>query len=309
MTADGYSSISKDRPVHSTMQTSFSPSVVDPSHPVTLTVDTNVISTTSHQPCDQDGYSEAKQPAYDLFLVRVSKGQTLVTGNGTEDGGYRAQADQSQGTIHGLDQSVDCVTSDPRAVATVNDHWVIPASEVAKIPVGCYEAPIGGAGYYFPFGNGGNGNNVWPPGSGHGTIATLAVGTTLASCGAAPPTTTPVPPGSGSDSAPTKNKPSRDSTPPLVLALRQSPGHIGHPLALRFTVADDKGYASTVASLYRGTALVWKRVGPLQKVILGQTYTAQWKPTAAGAFKFCVASTDRAGNASRTSCAPLIVSK
>ena len=48
--------------------------MVDPSHPVTLTVDTNVISTTSHQPCDQDGgYSEAKQPAYDLFLGHRSE--------------------------------------------------------------------------------------------------------------------------------------------------------------------------------------------------------------------------------------------
>ena len=115
--------------------------------PVTLTVDTKLTSTTSNQPCDQDGYSEDKQAAWGLFLERVSKGQTLVTGDGTEDGGYRAQADKSEGTTDALNQSIDCVTSAPRAVATVNDHWVIPASEVAKIPVGCYEAPVGERGH------------------------------------------------------------------------------------------------------------------------------------------------------------------
>ena len=57
------------------------------------------------QPCDQDGYSEDKQAAWGLFLERVSKGQTLVTGDGTEDGGYRAQADKSKGTTDALNQS------------------------------------------------------------------------------------------------------------------------------------------------------------------------------------------------------------
>jgi hypothetical protein len=100
-----------------------------------------------------------------------------------------------------------------------------------------------------------------------------------------------------------------DSMPPLVSALPQLPGRVGHPLTFRFSVADDSGYAATTVAVFRGTARIWLRVAPLHKVVLGQTYTVQWKPSVAGALKFCVDAADGSRNLSRMSCAPVRVAK
>lgn len=193
LTAAGYAD-TPDHPVHSVMRTSFSPSVVDPKHPVTLTVETDA-SLFTNKPCppgQQSGVITGTDALWGLFLERLTQNQTLVTGDGSEDGGYRIQEDHSIGSSAHDDEALDCGTGTDHYIMTNLSHWVIPASEVAKIPVGCYEAPVNLAGEYFPFGNGGDGNVVWPRNSTHGTIATLAVGTTIATC--APPGLPPVTP-------------------------------------------------------------------------------------------------------------------
>jgi hypothetical protein len=167
-------------------------------------VDTQLVSV-GHKPCTQPGIVfSSGQPAYDLFLERVGYKQTLVTGDGSEDGGFRVPA---TGQLSSHEDDEDCTGTAGTSTTTVTDHWVIAPKDAATIPRGCYEAPIGSNGLYMPFGD--TEGSTFAPNSAHGTVATLAVGTTIDKCesGTAPAAPAPATPKGGAPAkAPGKAK-------------------------------------------------------------------------------------------------------
>ena len=107
--------------------------------------------------------------------------------------------------------------------------------------------------------------------------------------------------GSGSTSTgPDKVKPSAQA-----LASRVSSGKSS---ALRFKLYDDRGVAKATATVKRdGKVLATLKTG-YGPVVYGTIYFLPWKVPAkltTGGLSFCVVATDRSGNSSRSSCAPV----
>jgi len=89
---------------------------------------------------------------------------------------------------------------------------------------------------------------------------------------------------------------------------------LGKKVKLRFRVSDNSGRARALVRVYGSQyALYATLTMPLRKVgAHGSLQSVAWRvPRAMGAgrFRFCVLATDRAGNASKTSCAKLALKK
>ena len=100
-----------------------------------------------------------------------------------------------------------------------------------------------------------------------------------------------------------------DAEPPSVTALGSS-GRRGEVVRLRYLARDNRGRTRETAVVYRGTRALARVKGTLgdrsdESVLF---YFLAWrapKAIAPGALRFCVRSTDAAGNTSRESCAAL----
>ena len=109
---------------------------------------------------------------------------------------------------------------------------------------------------------------------------------------------------------------SGDSRPPNVHALAMS-ARLGKKAKLRFRVSDNSSNARALVRVYGSGyaqyALFASLSTPLRNVgVRGSVQSVTWRvpPTlGVGKFRFCVLATDRAGNASKTSCAKLLLKK
>jgi hypothetical protein len=96
-----------------------------------------------------------------------------------------------------------------------------------------------------------------------------------------------------------------DPTPPRVRALA-SEGERGEVVQLRYRVVEAGGASRETASVFRGGRRVATIPGRLHEVEADTLfYFLPWRSTVRGALRFCVVSTDPAGNRSKRSCAPL----
>ena len=96
-----------------------------------------------------------------------------------------------------------------------------------------------------------------------------------------------------------------DPTPPRVKALASS-GELGRMARLRYRVVEKSGRSSEEATIYRGARRVGTVSARLHTVDSEALYYfIRWRSTARGNLRFCVVSTDTAGNRSKPSCAPL----
>jgi hypothetical protein len=96
-----------------------------------------------------------------------------------------------------------------------------------------------------------------------------------------------------------------DPTPPRVKALA-SGGELGRIAQLRYRVVEASGRSRETATVFRGSrrlATVDARMHTVDPDAL--FYFIRWRSTARGKLRFCVVSTDVAGNRSQPSCAPL----
>jgi hypothetical protein len=104
-----------------------------------------------------------------------------------------------------------------------------------------------------------------------------------------------------------------DARAPNVRALAGA-ARLGTKTKLRFRLSDNSGQARALVRVY-GTqyALYATLAMPLRKVgARGSVQSVRWrvpKAMGAGKFRFCVLATDKAGNASKTSCAKLVLKK
>ena len=96
-----------------------------------------------------------------------------------------------------------------------------------------------------------------------------------------------------------------DPTPPRVKALASS-GEPGRIAQLRYRVVEASGRSSEEATIFRGTRRLGTASARLHIVDPEALfYFIRWRSTARGNLRFCVVSTDTAGNRSKPSCAPL----
>jgi hypothetical protein len=97
-----------------------------------------------------------------------------------------------------------------------------------------------------------------------------------------------------------------DKVPPAVSA-RRSSGRAGTVVQLRFSVSDDRGEARVVDQVKRGGRVIATVSTGFRKA--GGATSVSWRaPSAAEhSLTHCVRAWDRAGNASATSCAPLVL--
>jgi hypothetical protein len=107
--------------------------------------------------------------------------------------------------------------------------------------------------------------------------------------------------------------PSGDKRAPTARAIAMS-AKLGKKTKLRFRVSDNSGKARALVRVYgQQYALFAVLTMPLRKVgPRGSLQSVSWRvpPTlGAGKFRFCVLATDKAGNASKTSCARLLLKK
>jgi hypothetical protein len=108
-------------------------------------------------------------------------------------------------------------------------------------------------------------------------------------------------------------RPSGDARAPKARAIQMS-ARLGKKAKLRFRVADNSGKARALVRVYGPQyALFASLPMPLRHVgARGSLQTVTWHvpvTLGVGKFQFCVLATDRAGNASRTSCAKLLLKK
>jgi uncharacterized repeat protein (TIGR01451 family) len=106
--------------------------------------------------------------------------------------------------------------------------------------------------------------------------------------------------GSGSPAGPDKVKPSA-----RALSSRVSRGKSS---ALRFKLYDDRGVAKATATVKRNGKVVATLKTGYGPVVYGTIYFLPWKVSAKldrGGLSFCVVATDRSGNSSASSCAPV----
>src|SRR5262249_20861095 len=110
---------------------------------------------------------------------------------------------------------------------------------------------------------------------------------------------------------------SSTTTPPALQADHRAPldqavksagvhGKIAH---LLYLAADGRAETADTVVVYRGRKVVKQFSFPLQDTNPFVEYSARWKvpKKTKGKFRFCVSSTDRAGNKSNTSCASLTI--
>jgi hypothetical protein len=98
-----------------------------------------------------------------------------------------------------------------------------------------------------------------------------------------------------------------DPTPPRVKALASS-GELGRVAQLRYRVVEASGRSSEEATIFRNgrrVDTVSVRLHTVDPEAL--FYFIRWRSTVRGNLRFCVVSTDTAGNRSKPSCAPLHV--
>jgi len=82
----------------------------------------------------------------------------------------------------------------------------------------------------------------------------------------------------------------------------------GNTAKLRFRIYDESGVAKALATIERDGKLFSTASSGFGPVAYGTTYFLGWHVPALapkGTYKFCVVAVDRAGNHSRSSCAPL----
>jgi hypothetical protein len=102
--------------------------------------------------------------------------------------------------------------------------------------------------------------------------------------------------------------PPPDTTPPVDQAVR-SRGKHGTIAHLNYAASDGRGETADTIRVYRGRKVLKTIRFSLDNTIPFLLYYAKWKvpKTVRGKLRFCVTSTDRAGNKSNTSCAALII--
>jgi hypothetical protein len=102
--------------------------------------------------------------------------------------------------------------------------------------------------------------------------------------------------------------PPRDVTPPVVRALRSS-GPFGGGIAIRYRLRDDSGETRERVRIFRRGRLLWTYFTELAPSRPDAVYWVPWEaPRGIGRrLRFCVRAWDEAGNASRRSCAPLVL--
>jgi len=100
----------------------------------------------------------------------------------------------------------------------------------------------------------------------------------------------------------------RDTRPPVTEAIKSSGTH-GKTTALYYIAADGRAETADAIVVYRGKKVVKRFNFPLADTNPFFTYSARWKvpKKTKGKFRFCVTSTDRAGNKSKASCAALTI--
>jgi uncharacterized repeat protein (TIGR02543 family) len=96
-----------------------------------------------------------------------------------------------------------------------------------------------------------------------------------------------------------------DPTPPRVKALASS-GKLGRIAQVRYRVIEASGRSRETATILRGKRRLATVGAPMHAVDPDALYYfIRWRSTARGKLRFCVVSTDVAGNRSKPSCAPL----
>lgn len=99
-----------------------------------------------------------------------------------------------------------------------------------------------------------------------------------------------------------------DRRPPLDIAFKSSGTH-GKTVALGYVAADGRGETSDTITVYKGKKVLKRISFPLADTSPFYPYVARWKvpKKTKGKLRFCVTSTDRAGNKSKQSCAALTI--
>lgn len=100
----------------------------------------------------------------------------------------------------------------------------------------------------------------------------------------------------------------RDTRAPVTEALKSSGVH-GKIVSIDYFAADGRGETSDAVVVRRGKKVVKRFNFPIADTSPFLIYSARWKvpKKTKGKFRFCVTSTDRAGNKSKTSCAALTI--
>jgi hypothetical protein len=99
-----------------------------------------------------------------------------------------------------------------------------------------------------------------------------------------------------------------DRRPPLDIAFKASGTH-GKVVALGYVAADGRGETSDAITVYKGKKVLKRISFPLADTSPFYPYVAHWKvpKKTKGKLRFCVVSTDRAGNKSKQTCAALTI--
>jgi hypothetical protein len=99
----------------------------------------------------------------------------------------------------------------------------------------------------------------------------------------------------------------KDTRPPVVRALPAT-GVRGKPVKLRYTTADDSGATREKVTIYRNGRRLVSTTTRLRATVKAAVYVVWPVPRKiVGELRFCVRAWDRAGNASKTSCARLTI--
>lgn len=100
----------------------------------------------------------------------------------------------------------------------------------------------------------------------------------------------------------------RDTRAPFTQAIKSSGVH-GKVTRLDYFAADGRGETSDAVVIYKGKKVVKRFNFLIADTSPFLVYSANWKvpKKMRGKFRFCVASTDRAGNKSKASCAALTI--
>jgi hypothetical protein len=100
----------------------------------------------------------------------------------------------------------------------------------------------------------------------------------------------------------------RDGRAPLTAA-RKSAGVHGKVVRLDYFAADGRGETADAIVVYRGKKVLKRFNFPIADTSPWLVYYAQWKvpKKTRGKLRFCVTSTDRAGNKSKANCAALTI--
>lgn len=100
----------------------------------------------------------------------------------------------------------------------------------------------------------------------------------------------------------------RDTRPPLTQAIKSTGTH-GKIADLFYLAADGRGETADAIVVYRGKKAIKRFNYAMADTSPFFSYSARWKvpKKTKGKFRFCVTSTDRAGNKSKASCAALTI--